>query len=77
MTKHKQIANIIAFLSILFEDSDEFETIMKFDPNYMIEKFNRYIESSKIEYPWGLHPSLRNRVFQRYVDKWELELSNE
>ena len=75
MTKHEQIANIIAFLAILFgEDSESWETVMSFTPDYLIEKFNRYIESSRVEYPWGLHPSLRNNRFHRYVDKWELEL---
>lgn len=78
MTKHEQIANIVAFLSLLFgEDSDSWNTIMSFDPNYIIEKFERYILSTRTEYPWGLHASLRNNKFQKYVDKWGLELKNE
>jgi hypothetical protein len=74
MTKHEKIANIIAFLSILFGEDDEMKTIMKFNPNYILEKYERYVESTRVEYPWGMHPSLRNQVFQRYVDKWKLEL---
>lgn len=77
MTKHEKIANIIAFLSILFGEDEEMKTIMKLNPNYIIEKYERYVESTRVEYPWGMHPSLRNSVFQRYVDKWDLELKDD
>lgn len=78
MTKHEQIANIVAFLSLLFgEDSEAWNTVMEFNPNYIIEKFERYVLSTRTEYAWGLHPSLRIRRFQYYVDKWELELKDE
>lgn len=77
MTKHEQVANIIAFLSILFGESGEFWTIMEFSPDYIIEKFNRYIESSRVEYAWGMHRALKNRVFKSYVDKWKLELKDD
>jgi hypothetical protein len=78
LKKHEQIANVVAFLSLLFgEDSEAWNTIMEFNPNYIIEKFERYILSARTQYPWGLHPSLRSMRFQRYVDKWELELKDE
>lgn len=77
MTKHEQVANIMAFLSILFGEDVEMAAIMQLNPNYIIEKFERYVLSTRVEYPWGMHPSLRNHVFQRYVDKWELELKEE
>lgn len=78
MTKHEQIANVVAFLSLLFgEDSEVWDKVMEFNPNYIIEKFNRYILSARVEYPWGIHPSLRNRRFNRYVDKWELVLKDD
>ncbi len=78
MTKNEKIANIIAFLSIMFgENRSSFNEIMNFNPEYIIEKFERYVLSSHVEYPWGLHPSLRNHIFQRYVDKWQLELKEE
>jgi len=78
MTKHEQIANVVAFLSLLFgEDSESWNTVMGFNPNYIIKKFERYILSSRTEYAWGLHPSLRNHRYQRYVDKWELELKED
>jgi len=77
MIKHEKVANIIVFLSLLFGEECEFIHILYFHPDYLIEKFERYIESTKIEYPCGMHPSLRNNVFQKYVDKWELELKND
>jgi hypothetical protein len=78
MTKHEQIANVVAFLALLFgKDSKAWDTLMNFSPDYIIEKFERYIVSTRAEYPWGLHPSLRNHRFQNYVDKWELKLKDE
>lgn len=75
MSKNEKIANIIAFLTLLFgEDHEAFQTVMNFSPDYIIEKFERYVLSTRTEYPWGMHPSLRNSRFQCYVDKWNLEL---
>ena len=76
MTNHEKVANIVTFLLILFGEDEELKTIMKFSPKYLIEKFERYIENSRIEYPWGMHPVLRNGPFQEYVDKWELQLKD-
>ena len=53
------------------------KTIMKFSPDYIIEKFERYVLSTRTECSWGMHPALRSQVFQRYVDKWALELAND
>jgi len=78
MTKHEHVANIIAFFAIMFgEDSPSWQAVMELNPNYIIEKFERYVLSIRVEYPWGLHPSLRNHRFHAYVDKWELELKDE
>jgi hypothetical protein len=78
MTNHEKAANIIAFFAIMFaEDSDAWEAVMELNPNYIIEKFERYVLSMKVEYPWGMHPSLRSHRFHAYVDKWELDLKNE
>lgn len=74
MTNNEQIKNILAFLSILFgEDHPCWSKIMDFPPEYLIEKFNRYIESTRPESPWGLHPSLRLHAFNRYLDKYKIE----
>ncbi len=73
MKKEEQIKNILAFLSILFGEEDIWwNTIMNFKPDYLIEKFERYIEFNKSGSPWGLHPSLRARTFNRYLDKYGL-----
>ena len=73
MTREEQIKNILAFLSILFgEEEIWWHTIMNFEPDYLIEKFERYIESERVESPWGLSPSLRARTFNRYLDNYGL-----
>ncbi len=78
MTKTEKTANIIAFLLILFqEDEDAIKKIMEFSPDYIIEKFERYVLSCRKEYSWGMHPSLRERLFHRYINKWEMELKDE
>jgi len=75
MTKNEQTANVIAFLAILFGENNEvWNEIMNLTPDYIIEKFDRYILSMRTEYPWGMHPSLRSMRFNRYLDKWGLEL---
>jgi len=77
LTKHEKVANIVVFFSIMFgEDDAAWDALMKLNPEYIIEKFDRYVLSMSIAYPWGMHPSLRDVRFQRYVDKWELDLKD-
>jgi len=67
-----KLKNIMAFLSILFgEDLILSNTLMNTHPNYLIEKWERYVESNSEEHPWGLHPALRKNYFNRYFDKWK------
>lgn len=78
MTKHEKVANIIAFFAIMFgEESEAWAAVMKLNPNYIIEKFERYVLSNRVQYPWGMHSSLRSNRFHRYVDQWELELKED
>ncbi len=71
MSKLDKVKNIIAFLATLFaEEPALINALMKFSPDYLIEKYERYIESTLVEHPWGLHPALRSGVFDRYWDKW-------
>lgn len=73
MTEQKQIKNIIAFLSILFGDSKLWiDEIMQFPPGYLIEKFNRYIDTCRFSADWGLHPSLRKCVYEPYLIKHKI-----
>ena len=70
MTQQQQIKNIIAFLAILFGESKVWgDEIMHFSPDYLIEKFERYIEFTRHASDWGLSPSLRNQIFEPYCRK--------
>lgn len=74
MNDAKRIKNIVAFLSILFGESDLWgKEIMQFTPEYLMEKFELYIESNKYSADWGLHPSLRRNIFNRYCKKHKIK----
>ncbi len=73
MTKEDKVKNIISFLLIIFgENSEICSEIMNKNPKYLIEKFERYVLSDCIEHEWGLHPSLRDNLFNRYCKLWKL-----
>ncbi len=73
MNKTQKVKNIMAFLSIIFGESNIWnETIMNFTPDYLIEKFERYVLSTSPESDWGLHPSLRRNIFEPYCIKHNL-----
>lgn len=66
-----KLKNIFAFLSILFgEDIKLSQTLFDMTPEYLIEKWERYVESNRVEHPWGLHPGLRAGYFDRYFERW-------
>lgn len=68
-----QVKNVMAFLSILFGESDIWHTvIMQFEPEYLIEKSKRYMISTRPESDWGLHTNLREGTFNAYCDKWKI-----
>jgi len=70
-----KLKNILAFLSILFgEDIGLNRVLMEMNPHYLIEKWEKYVESIHIEHPWGVHTSLRHTYFDRYFNKWKEEL---
>lgn len=71
MTDKDKLKNIFAFLSILFgEDEHLMNRLMKFSPEYLIEKWERYVETQRVEHPWGMHPNLRTGFFDRYFERW-------
>lgn len=73
MNDQSKVKNIMAFLCILFgENKEALKAIFDFSPKYLIEKYERYIESDKSESEWGLHPNLRTYVFDEYCSKWNL-----
>lgn len=78
MNKDQQVNNVLAFLAILFGESDVWhKDIMSFTPDYIIEKFNRYINSLHYEAGWGIHPSYRNKIIKPYCDKWNIKTGDE
>ena len=73
LDKKEKVKNIMAFLSIIFgEDYDFANALFKMHPDYLIEKFDRYVLSDRPESDWGLHPSLRIEFFNEYCDKYKL-----
>lgn len=74
MTQQDKLKNILAFLVILFGDDEHVMTkIMDFSPSYLIEKYERYIESPVAEYDYGMHPSLRQKAYEPYARRWGLK----
>lgn len=77
MNEQTQIKNIMVFLSILFGESKLWEEeIINFHPEYLIEKFNRYVDSTRNEYEWGLYPTLRRTTFEPYCRKYKIPYRN-
>jgi hypothetical protein len=73
MTEYQKIKNILAFLAILFgEDKIWWDSIMKFNPSYIIEKFERYIDFTPPTSATGLHTNLRTDCFDRYLKKYKI-----
>lgn len=78
LTKEQKVKNILAFLAIIFgEDADLARKIMNFSPDYLLEKYERYIDSTAPEHEYGLHPLLRNRLFEPYLIKWGMKCSQD
>ena len=71
-----QFNNILAFISLFVED----DRIMLYDPDYIIEKYERYIggDIQKINndksYLKGMHPVLKEKIFDKYHEKWQTTL---
>ena len=62
----------MAFLYILFGETSWFDLIERIHPDYVIEKYKRYVESNKKdEFEWGMHPLLKER-FDEYCERFDL-----
>ncbi len=76
LDQKEKVKNIFAFLSIIFWEKWEcLREIMDMNPDYLIEKFERYVLSTKPESDWGLHTLLRREVFDRYCEKHSLPIT--
>lgn len=77
MTNHEKVANIISFIMILFcEDSHVMNKLIEMSPEYIMHKYDYYVLSDKSAYNWGLHPLIKERLFDMYVEIWGLELND-
>ncbi len=75
LTTEQKAKNIFAFLTLVFgEDLELSKRIMDMSPDYLIEKFERYVESDRYQADWGLHPSLRRGIYNRWCEKNLLSL---
>lgn len=73
LPKKDKVKNILCFLIILFgEDLHTMSLLGHFSPNYIIEKYNRYIESALIEHESGIHTNFRTELLDTYCSKWHL-----
>lgn len=78
MNNVDKLKNILSFLCILFNGNDEImKEIFKFSPDYIIEKYDRYIKSDTREWPWGMHRSIKRDLFIKWLEKYNVELSED
>ena len=75
MDNKNKLKNIFTFLSILFvEDIELASKVMNMSPAYIIEKWERYIESIQEDnHLTGMHPMLTEDFFNVYFKKWKVE----
>jgi len=69
MTLHKFL-NILAFCVLMGN-----EKVLTKSPDYILEKFNRYIGNAKEqdEFMWGLDDHNR-KIMDKYFVKWQVQL---
>lgn len=73
-TDKEKIKNVLAFLAIIFGETSVWSVdIMNIPPDYLLEKFNRYVHSLHDEWQSGLHPTLRRDTFDHYIEKWKMD----
>jgi len=78
MSDVDKLKNILSFLCILFsEKHDIMQTIFDLSPEYIMEKYERYVKSDTREWPWGTHPSIKKSVFNRWLEKYNVPLSDD
>lgn len=68
-----KVKNVFAFLTLIFGEREMWHgQIMDINPEYILEKFNRYVHSHRDESQYGMHPMLKKEIFDRYCEKWEI-----
>ncbi len=78
MSDVDKLKNVLSFLCILFNEEDNImEAVFSFSPEYILEKYERYIKSDKIEWPWGMHPCIKHGLFVSWLKKHNVEYSDD
>lgn len=78
MSDTDKLLNILSFLGILFgENVDVMEAVKDLGPEYIIEKYERYVNSDRREWPWGMHPSIKRGDFLSYLQKHNVPQSDD
>jgi len=70
--KHEKIKNILAYLCLLFGESDFMKEIMHLSPDYIYEKWEQRMDADESQYQHGLHKLLKSKVFDKYCAIWNL-----
>ena len=73
VTKFK---NIIAFLHVLFGEKDIIREVYEMSPDYIMEKYDQYVIASGQQFKWGMHPNLKNELFNEYLELWGLKYND-
>jgi hypothetical protein len=70
MTRNEKVRSIMGFLWIVFGDSDIWAThIINFEPDHLIEAFERYITSDDYTAKWIIHPIMTQCIYYQYCEK--------
>lgn len=78
MSDIDKLKNILSFLCILFhEKHDVMETVFDLSPEYIMEKYERYVKADRREWTWGMHPSIKRGLFVTWLKKYGVEFSEE
>jgi type IV secretory pathway VirB6-like protein len=69
-----KIKSIMTFLIIIFAEAPTIELnyILNMSPDYLWEKFNRYVNNTDPLYLTGMHKNLEDGIFNLYCKKWRL-----
>lgn len=78
MSDEDKLKNIFSFLCIMFgNDMDIMERIYQYSPEYIMEKYERYVKSDARQWPWGMHPLIKKGVFSSWLKKHNVEVSED
>ena len=74
--EHKRVIklkNIVALLQVFFGEKDIIREIMDTSPDYLLEKYDYFLTSDTEAFKWGMHPNLKEELFNEYLELWGLK----